>query len=42
VQNADYYRTLKVPYFDGARVPHLMRIEGRPDTLSEALRPRSN
>jgi predicted metalloprotease with PDZ domain len=40
VQNSDYYRTLKVEYFDGPRFPHLVRIEGRPDTLSQALQPR--
>jgi predicted metalloprotease with PDZ domain len=42
VESGDYYRTLKVEYADGERFPHLTRIEGRPDTMSEALRARSN
>ena len=37
VQSGDYYRTLSVAYFDGARYPHLTRIEARPDTLSHVL-----
>jgi len=42
IESGDYYRTLSVAYFDGARFPHLERIAGRPDMLSENLRPRSN
>lgn len=42
VENADFYRTLKVDYYDGARYPHLVRIAGRPDLLAETLRPRAN
>jgi predicted metalloprotease with PDZ domain len=42
VENSDYYRTLKVEYYDGPRYPHLTRIDGRPDTLSDALRARSD
>lgn len=42
VESADYYRTLQVAYFDGARFPHLARIAGRTDTLSEVLKPRAN
>jgi predicted metalloprotease with PDZ domain len=38
VENDDYYRTLSVAYFDGPRFPHLTRIEGAPDTLSEVLK----
>ena len=38
VENDDYYRTLSVAYFDGPRFPHLARIEGTPDTLSEVLK----
>jgi predicted metalloprotease with PDZ domain len=40
VQSDDYYRTLKADYFDGPRFPHIVRIEGRPDTLSEVLKSR--
>jgi predicted metalloprotease with PDZ domain len=38
VENDDYYQTLSVAYFDGPRYPHLTRIEGTPDTLSEVLK----
>jgi predicted metalloprotease with PDZ domain len=41
VESAGYYRTLRVAYSEGARFPHLARIEGRPDTLSQALGARS-
>lgn len=37
VENADYYRTLSVAYFDGPRYPHLTRLEGVPDTLTDVL-----
>jgi predicted metalloprotease with PDZ domain len=40
VQTDDYYRTLKVDYFDGPRFPHLTRVEGRADTLSAVLKSR--
>ena len=42
VESGDDYRTLAAAYFDGPRYPHLKRIEGRPDTLSEVLRPRAD
>jgi hypothetical protein len=38
VENDDYYRTLSVAYFDGPRYPHLTRVEGSPDTLSDVLK----
>jgi hypothetical protein len=42
VENGDFYRTLRVEYYDGARYPHLTRIDGRADTLSDALRARTD
>ena len=42
VESADYYRTLSLAYFDGARYPHLARIDARPDTLSQVLTARPN
>jgi len=42
VESADYYRLVSVPYFDGPRWPHLTRIEGTPDLLTQTLTPRSN
>jgi hypothetical protein len=41
VENDDYYRTLSVAYFDGPRFPHLTRVEGTPDTLSDVLKSRT-
>ena len=40
VESGDFYRTLSVEYYDGARYPHLLRIDGRPDTLTALLQPR--
>lgn len=37
VENADFYRTLSVAYFDGPRFPHLVRIKDRPDILAQVL-----
>src|ERR1700724_1164888 len=42
IESGDYYRTLSVAYFEGPRYPHLTRIGGRADTLSQVRRPRSN
>ena len=42
VESADFYRTLRVEYFDGARYPHLTRIAGKADTLSDVLKPHAN
>jgi predicted metalloprotease with PDZ domain len=41
VEDSDYYRTLSVEYFDGPRFPHLVRLEGLPDTLSTVVSPRA-
>ena len=40
VETGDYYRRLSVEYFDGPRYPHLIRLDGRPDTLSSVFSPR--
>jgi predicted metalloprotease with PDZ domain len=37
VENADFYSNLSVAYYDGPRYPHLVRIEGQPDTLSSVI-----
>jgi predicted metalloprotease with PDZ domain len=42
VESGEFYRTLSVAYFDGARYPHLARIANTPDHLSEVLHARSN
>lgn len=41
VETGDYYRLISVPYFDGPRYPHLIRIDARPDTLTEVLKHRT-
>lgn len=39
VEKADYFQTLTVEYYDGARYPHLVRIDGRADYLAMILAP---
>lgn len=41
VETGDYYRVISVPYFEGPRYPHLVRIDARPDTLTEVLKHRT-
>ena len=41
VRHGDVYRTIAIPYYDGPRYPHLARIEGVPDRLSDVVKPRS-
>ncbi len=38
VENAEYFRTYKLNYHGGERYPHLERIAGRPDMLSQILK----
>ena len=40
VKEFDLYRTIKLPYYDGLRYPHLERIEGKPDRLSAIYAPK--
>lgn len=37
VDNADFYSTLSVEYYDGPRYPHLVRVDAQPDTLSSVI-----
>ncbi len=39
VLNDEYYKTASVDYHGGARYPHLQREEGKPDVLSDILKP---
>ena len=41
VRHGDVYRTIAIPYYDGPRYPHLVRIENVPDRLSELIKPRA-
>jgi predicted metalloprotease with PDZ domain len=38
VENADYFRVVKLDYHDGEKYPHLMRDESKPDLLTEIYR----
>ena len=42
VESGDFYRTLRVAYFDGARYPHLTRMANTSDLLSEVLKARAD
>jgi S1-C subfamily serine protease len=35
----EMYRTIAVPYYGGPRYPHLERIPGTPDRLSDVVKP---
>jgi predicted metalloprotease with PDZ domain len=37
----DYFRTCNVNYHDGARYPHLVRNDDRPDYLDELIKPQA-
>ena len=38
VENAEYYKTVKIDYHDGKRYPHLVRDAGKPDVISEIIK----
>ncbi len=35
----DYYHTFNVDYHDGAKIPHLVRDDAKPDYLDELIKP---
>jgi len=41
VTNGDFFRTIRIPYYDGERYPRLERIPGAPDLLSRIYAPRT-
>jgi len=41
VENDDYFKTVRIDYQGGPRYPHLVRIEGKPDLLSEIIKARA-
>ena len=41
VENAEFFRTYKLNYHGGERYPHLVRVAGRPDMLSQILKSRT-
>jgi hypothetical protein len=40
IENTDYYKTYKLDYHGGARYPHLVRDEAKPDLLTEIYKAR--
>ena len=40
VENADYFRTVRLDYHEGEKYPHLVRDEGKPDILTEIYKAR--
>jgi len=40
VENTDYYKTYKLDYHGGEKYPHLVRIDSKPDMLSDIIKPR--
>jgi len=38
VENAEYYRTVRIDYHDGKRYPHLVRDAGKPDLIGEIIK----
>ena len=38
VQNGEFFKTYSIPYFEGEKIPHLERVEGQPDLLTEILK----
>jgi len=39
VTHGDLYRTTSIPYFGGPRYPHLVRVDAKPDRLSDVVKP---
>ena len=42
VEDGDFFKTHTLDYHGGARYPRLERVEGRPDSLSDILKPHSS
>jgi predicted metalloprotease with PDZ domain len=41
VEKDELFRTISIAYYGGPRYPHLVRVKGRPDRLTEIVKPRS-
>jgi predicted metalloprotease with PDZ domain len=41
IENEDFFTTVSVDYHEGERYPHLERASGRPNLISEIIKPRS-
>jgi predicted metalloprotease with PDZ domain len=38
VQNSEFFKTYTIPYFDGEKIPHLEKVAGQADLLSDILK----
>ncbi len=38
VQNSEFFKTYTIPYFEGEKIPHLEKVGGQPDFLSDILK----
>ena len=41
VQTGDFYKTFSVPYFEGAKIPHLERVDRQPDLITAIVTPKT-
>ena len=41
VEKDNVFRTIAIPYYDGPRYPHLVRVKDVPERLSEVVKPRA-
>jgi hypothetical protein len=41
VENKQFFKTYSILYHDGEKNPHLERVQGQPDLLSDILRART-
>jgi len=41
VKNGERYHVVRIPYYDGLQYPHLERVDGTDDRLSQILKPRT-
>jgi hypothetical protein len=41
VESDDYFKTFHVDYHGGERIPHLERVDQKPDYLDELIKPRA-
>jgi predicted metalloprotease with PDZ domain len=37
-QTADFFKTYSIPYYEGPKIPHLERVEGQADVLTDILK----
>jgi hypothetical protein len=38
IENAEYYKTVRIDYHDGKRYPHLVRDAGKADVIGEIIK----